>query len=62
MNKLIDWLELDRNAVFHSAPPHAKETPKQVEVLLRADKKLDPRTARALASIFKTAYKEMTDG
>src|SRR4051794_7215346 len=37
MNKLITWLELDRNAVFHSAPTNAKETTKQVEVLLRAD-------------------------
>ncbi len=62
VNKLIDWLELDRNAVFHSAPTNAKDTTKQVEVLLRADKNLDPRTAKALASIFKTAYREMTDG
>jgi len=61
VGKLIGWLELDRNAVFHSAPPNAKDTTKQVEVLLRADKNLDPRTARALASIFKTAYREMTD-
>src|SRR5436309_13022445 len=56
VNKLIDWLELDRNAVFHSAPMEAKDTAMQVEVLLRADKNLDPRTAKALASIFKTAY------
>lgn len=62
VNKLVDWLELDRNAVFHSAPEHARDTTKQVEVLLRADKNLDPRTARALASIFKTAYREMTSG
>jgi transcriptional regulator with XRE-family HTH domain len=62
VNKLIDWLELDRNAVFHSAPKEAKDTAKQVEVLLRADKNLDPRTARALSSIFKTAYREMTSG
>lgn len=62
VNKLIDWLELDRSAVFHSTPTQTKDTTKQVEVLLRADKNLDPRTARALASIFRTAYKEMTDG
>ena len=62
VHKLIEWLELDRNAVFRSAPAKAKDTTQQVEVLLRADKNLDPRTARALASIFKTAYREMTSG
>jgi transcriptional regulator with XRE-family HTH domain len=60
LNKLIDWLELDRNAVFHSSPAKANGTPKQVEVLLRADKNLDPRTAKTLAKIFDTAYREMT--
>jgi hypothetical protein len=28
-------------------------------VLLRADEKLDPRTAKTLAKIFDTAYREM---
>jgi transcriptional regulator with XRE-family HTH domain len=62
VNRLIDWLELDRSAVFHSAPKDPKDTTKQVEVLLRADKNLDPRTARALAGIYKAAYREMTSG
>jgi transcriptional regulator with XRE-family HTH domain len=61
LNMLVAWLKLDRDAVFNAKPPTAKTTPRQVEVLLRADKKLDPRTARTLAKIFDTAYREMTE-
>jgi transcriptional regulator with XRE-family HTH domain len=60
LNKLVTWLDLDRNAVFHAKPQTPKPVPKQVEVLLRADKNLDPRTAKTLAKIFDTAYREMT--
>jgi transcriptional regulator with XRE-family HTH domain len=63
LNKLIDWLELDRSAVF--APPKKGKqpepaTPDQVAVLLRADRNLDPGTARALSNLFKSAYDEFS--
>lgn len=61
LNKLIDWLEIDRSAVFHSRPAEPKSVPRKVEVLLRADKNIDPKTATTLAKIFETAYKEMTN-
>jgi transcriptional regulator with XRE-family HTH domain len=59
LDRLMDWLGLDREVVFNSRPAAPGSTPKQVEVLLRADKKLDPGTAKTLAKIFDTAYKEM---
>jgi transcriptional regulator with XRE-family HTH domain len=61
LNRLVSWLDLNRDAVFNAKPAQAKSTPRQVEVLLRADKNLDPQTARTLAKIFDTAYREMTD-
>jgi transcriptional regulator with XRE-family HTH domain len=61
LNKLVDWLEIERSAVFHSQPAEPKSTPQKVEVLLRADKDIDPKTATTLAKIFQTAYKEMTN-
>lgn len=60
VNKLIHWLELDRDAVFGvRTKKDEKTTPASVEVLLRADKNLDPKTAKTLAKIFKTAYQEL---
>lgn len=62
MNKLIDWLGLDRAAVFGvRAKKEERSTLASVEVLLRADKNLDPETAKTLARIFKTAYQELAD-
>ena len=58
LDLLIDWLELDRSAVFNAPPAEAKSTPDSVEVLLRADKDLDAKTARALSAIFRAAYDE----
>jgi transcriptional regulator with XRE-family HTH domain len=60
VNKLISWLDVDRDAVFGvRAQREEKSTPASVEVLLRADKNLDPKTAQTLAKIFKTAYREL---
>jgi transcriptional regulator with XRE-family HTH domain len=60
VSKLIRWLELDRDAVFGvRAKKAGKTTPASVEVLLRADKNLDPKTAKTLAKIFRTAYQEL---
>jgi transcriptional regulator with XRE-family HTH domain len=59
LERLLDWLGLDRDVVFSSRPSAQGSTPRQVEVLLRADKKLDPTTAKTLARIFHAAYREM---
>jgi transcriptional regulator with XRE-family HTH domain len=59
LERLLDWLGLDRDVVLNSRTPTPGSTPRQVEVLLRADKKLDPGTAKTLAKIFHAAYKEM---
>jgi transcriptional regulator with XRE-family HTH domain len=63
LNSLIEWLELDRSAVF--APTKKGRTrdpgtPEQVAVLLRADRNLDAGTAQALSNLFKTAYQEFS--
>jgi transcriptional regulator with XRE-family HTH domain len=62
VDRLIDWLELDRSAVFAPAPRRAREKtlPDQVAVMLRADRNLDPGIAQALSKVFKTAYDEFT--
>jgi|SRR5437879_3318256 len=39
-----------------------EETPDIVELYLRADKKLDERTATALAKVFRAAYDEFSKG
>lgn len=61
VNRLIAWLGLERDAVFNAYPRNPKSTPRKVDVLLRADKNLDPRTAKTLSKIFDTAYREMTE-
>ena len=60
LNKLIDWLEIRPDAVYQIKRRSSKSVPEEVEVLLRADKEIDPKTATTLARIFRTAYKEMT--
>jgi transcriptional regulator with XRE-family HTH domain len=60
LNKLIAWLEIRPEAVYQTNRRSSKSLPQEVEVLLRADKELDPKTAKTLARIFRTAYKEMT--
>jgi transcriptional regulator with XRE-family HTH domain len=61
LDRLLDWLGLDSNVVFNARPVRQSSTPSQVRVLLRADKKLDPTTAKTLAKIFDTAYREMAE-
>lgn len=61
--KLVDWLGIDRPAVFGASAEDelsSLDTPEKVEVHLRADPKLDPRTARALASGFRALYEQFT--
>ena len=61
VNKLVRWLDVDRDAVFgvRRATREERSTPAAVEVLLRADKNIDPKTAKTLARIFRTAYQEL---
>jgi transcriptional regulator with XRE-family HTH domain len=61
LDKLIDWLELDRNHVYNAAPSDADSTPEAVTALLRADPQLDSKTVKALGAIFETAYAQFTD-
>lgn len=60
LTKLVDWLKVDRGDVFGAAPAQPVDTPQAVEVHLRADPKLDPRTAQALAEGFRTMYERFT--
>ncbi len=60
LSKLIDWLELDRGDVFGAPSLVPRDTPQAVEVHLRADPKLDPKTAQALAEGFRIMYEHFT--
>lgn len=64
LSKLVLWLELDRSAVFRTAVEEDMaelDTPQKVAVHLRADPKLDQRTAQALAKGFQALYEQFTD-
>lgn len=66
LSKLAMWLGLDRSAVFRTSKGAEDEmadldTPAKVAVHLRADPKLDPRTANALALGFQALYEQFTD-
>lgn len=61
LDKLIDWLELERSAVYNAAPAAADSTPEAVTALLRADPHLDSKTVQALGAIFETAYAQFTE-
>lgn len=62
LDKLADWLKLERADVFRTAgegPP--LDTMGALEVHLRADPKLDPKTAQALAEGFRIMYERFTE-
>lgn len=40
----------------------AQSTPETIELYLRADKNLEPRTAELLAEMFKAAYEKLAKG
>jgi transcriptional regulator with XRE-family HTH domain len=60
LSKLIEWLKLDRGDVFRAPLSAPRDTPQAVEVHLRADPKLDPKTAQALAEGFRIMYERFT--
>ena len=63
---LVQWLGADVNELTGSPPPVVRRggkiveaTPDVVELHLRADKKLDRKSATALANLFRTAYEQL---
>jgi transcriptional regulator with XRE-family HTH domain len=62
LTSLATWLDVDRDTLFGvRGKTQERSTPATVEVLLRADKNLDPKTAKTLAKIFRTAYTELAN-
>lgn len=61
LDKLADWLKLERVDVFRAASDEPLDTIGAVEVHLRADPKLDPKTAQALAAGFRIMYERFTE-
>jgi transcriptional regulator with XRE-family HTH domain len=56
VERLVDWLELDRAAVFNAPSETSTDTPRVVRAHLRADRNLEPRAAEALAESFDRLY------
>ncbi len=62
---LSEWLDAPVEELMDKTPPKtpggtgARDTPEIVELYLRADKKLDKKTASALARMFRTAYETL---
>lgn len=60
LNKLVDWMGLDRGDVYGATPDEPQDTMEAIAVHLRADRKLDPRTADALVEGFRIMYDRFT--
>jgi transcriptional regulator with XRE-family HTH domain len=56
LDALVEWLGLDRSAVYNARPVPVGTVPDEVEALLRSDPRVDARGAQTLAAIFKAAY------
>jgi transcriptional regulator with XRE-family HTH domain len=56
LEAVIEWLDLDRGAVYGARDTASTTTAEAVEKLLRADPRLDGASADALARIFLAAY------
>jgi transcriptional regulator with XRE-family HTH domain len=61
LDKLIGWLGLSPADVYRTPSDDPTNTMDAIAVHLRADPKLDPRTAEALVEGFKTMYGHFTD-
>lgn len=58
---LCDWLEIPpAELIKNTEDENIVDTPKAITIQLRADKKLDPAIANALASLVKAAYKDLS--
>lgn len=66
---ICGWLGINVDDILEEKPESRKHkkyqaqqsTPDLVEAYLRADKKLSPQTARALADVFKAAYEHFAE-
>ena len=60
---LADWMNLTIDT-FYLAPTRSavRSTPDFVELHLRADKKLNPKTAEALSRTFRLLYEQLSRG
>lgn len=61
LDKLVAWLDLSPADVYRTPADDPANTMDAIAVHLRADPKLDPRTAEALVEGFKTMYDRFTD-
>lgn len=58
---LCDWLEVPPAELIKNTQAEVVlDTPEAIAIQLRADKKLDPAIALALASLVKAAYKDLS--
>jgi transcriptional regulator with XRE-family HTH domain len=63
---LAEWLGIPMTSIAWPGQPtagatHNQSTPDAVEVHLRADKKLNPVAAEALAGMFRRLYEDLTE-
>jgi transcriptional regulator with XRE-family HTH domain len=64
--EICDWMGVEVESLSKEPPTVVKHgkpvesTPDIVELHLRADKNLDQKTARALATLFRTVYEQVT--
>lgn len=65
LNKLAKWLDTSVNSLLdiEEKPDNSPllTTPEIVEVHLRADKELSPKTAKSLATMFKMMYEQLRE-
>jgi transcriptional regulator with XRE-family HTH domain len=68
LNKLARWLGVSMSELLQEKQSRSKSAapentlPEYVEVHLRADKNLSPKTAEALARMFKALYEQSVTG
>jgi transcriptional regulator with XRE-family HTH domain len=57
---LCNWLQVPPAELFRTTEEDQPDTPEAIAIQLRADKKLDPAIANALASLVKAAYRDLS--
>ncbi|MEM8777841.1 MAG: hypothetical protein AAGF26_03005 [Cyanobacteria bacterium P01_G01_bin.49] len=57
---ICDWLEVPLTELIKNTEDESLDTPEAISIQLRADKKLDPAIANALASLVRAAYKDLS--
>jgi transcriptional regulator with XRE-family HTH domain len=65
LNKLAEWLDTSVSSILGVEEREDNSpkltTPEIVEVHLRADKELNPKTAQSLATMFKMMYEQLKE-